>query len=128
VKDAWSAAHRQELVLVERCAARAVGISGDRAWQRGGTPDRHRLTDTRMVARIRTLHAELKRAYGSPRRVRERRARDCPASQAEMKAASFEYIEVFDNRKRMHSTLGDRSPRQFLMHWISQPHQEKLVE
>ncbi len=44
-----------------------------------------------------------------------------------MKAASFEYIEVFYHRKRQHSTLGYRSPVQILEHGISQQHQEKLV-
>ncbi|MBK7900872.1 MAG: IS3 family transposase [Azonexus sp.] len=42
-----------------------------------------------------------------------------------MKAASFEYIEVFYNRKRQHSTLGCKSPTQFLERWISEQHQEK---
>jgi transposase InsO family protein len=46
---------------------------------------------------------------------------------ADMKAASFEYIEVFYNRKRQHSTLGYKSPVQFLKHWISEQHQEKQV-
>ena len=49
------------------------------------------------------------------------------ATHDEMKAASFEYIEVFYNRKRQHSTLGYRSPAQFLAHWISKQHQEKRV-
>jgi len=49
------------------------------------------------------------------------------ATHADMKAASFEYIEVFYNRKRQHSTLGYRSPIQFLEAWRSQKHQEKLV-
>ena len=47
------------------------------------------------------------------------------ASHADMRAASFEDIEVFYNRKRLHSTLGYRSPIQFLEPWISQQHQEK---
>jgi hypothetical protein len=34
------------------------------------------------------------------------------ATHAEMKAASFEYIEVFYNRIRQHSPLGYRSPMQ----------------
>jgi hypothetical protein len=38
------------------------------------------------------------------------------ATHAEMKATSFEYIEVFYNRKRQHSTLGYRSPIQHLRH------------
>ena len=49
------------------------------------------------------------------------------ATHADMKAASFEYIEVFYNRKRQHSTLGYRSPIQFLENWISEQHQEKRV-
>jgi hypothetical protein len=40
---------------------------------------------------------------------------------------SFEYIEVFYNRKRQHSTLGYKSPVQFLENWIREQHQEKLV-
>ena len=35
-------------------------------------------------------------------------------TRADMKAASFEYIEFFYNRKRQHSTLGYQSPMQFL--------------
>jgi putative transposase len=44
-----------------------------------------------------------------------------------MKAASFEYIEGFYNRKRQHSTLGYLSPIQFLEHWVRHQHQEKLL-
>lgn len=295
MRYAWIDAHRQEFPLADLCAALEVSISGYRAWKRGGIPDRQRLTDRQMVALIRAIHAELKGAYGSPRMVRELRARGFPASKgrverlmrkygirarhkrrykvttdskhglpvaenrldrnftptapnqvwtsditylwtdegwlylaivmdlfnreivgwslkprmmadiatdaltmawfrkwptpgllhhsdrgsqyashafqdrlreygmtcsmsrkgncwdnapteswfnsfknervhgvpyashADMKAASFEYIEVFYNRKRLHSTLGYRSPIQFLEHWISQQHQEKPV-
>jgi hypothetical protein len=49
------------------------------------------------------------------------------ATHADMKAPSFEYIEVFYNRKRQHSTLGYRSPIQFLENWISEQHQQKRV-
>jgi putative transposase len=31
----------------------------------------------------------------------------------EAKSALFDYIEVFYNRKRLHSTLGYRSPEQY---------------
>ena len=47
------------------------------------------------------------------------------ATHADMKAASFEYIEVFYNRKRQHSTLGYSSPIQYLEQWISEQNQEK---
>ncbi len=49
------------------------------------------------------------------------------ATHADMKATSFEYIEVFYNRKRQHSTLDYRSPTRFLEDWLSQQEQEKLV-
>lgn len=54
----------------------------------------------------------------------------------DLKASSFEYIEVFyapkelplgDNRKREHFTLGYNSPVRFLKDWIREPHQEKLT-
>ena len=45
----------------------------------------------------------------------------------EMKAMTFEYIEVLYNRKRQHSTLGYRSPIQFLDHWLVAQQKEKLV-
>ena len=47
------------------------------------------------------------------------------ATQNDMKAQSCKYIEGFYNRKRQHSTLGDRAPAQFLDAWISKPYQEK---
>lgn len=49
------------------------------------------------------------------------------ASHAAMKATSFEYIEVFYNRKRQHSSLGYLSPVQFMEKWLSTQDQEKRV-
>jgi len=40
---------------------------------------------------------------------------------------TFEYIEVFYNRKRLHSTLGYNSPMQFLSKWLIAQQQGKLV-
>jgi len=45
----------------------------------------------------------------------------------EMIAMAFEYIEVFYNRKRLHSTLGYKSPIQFLSDWQNSQPQEKQV-
>ena len=36
---------------------------------------------------------------------------------ANIKAVAFEYIEVFYNRKRLHSTLGYKSPMEFFNEW-----------
>jgi len=49
------------------CEVLAVSISGYRAWKRGGKPDRTRLTDPQAVALMKSIHAEFKGAYGSPR-------------------------------------------------------------
>jgi len=45
----------------------------------------------------------------------------------EVVALAFEYIEVFYNRKRLHSTLGYKSPTQFLDDWLVAQQKEKLV-
>jgi len=39
----------------------------------------------------------------------------------------FEYIEVFYNRTRRHSTLGYKSPMQFLEDWRIAQYDENLV-
>ena len=41
------------------------------------------------------------------------------ATRAAAEADLFEYIEVFYNRSRRHSTLGYSSPTQFLQDWLS---------
>lgn len=75
MKYAWMEEQRNAYALADMCAVLGVSISGYRAWKRGGTPDRKRLTDVQMLAVIRAIHAELKGAYGSPRMVRELRKR-----------------------------------------------------
>ena len=44
-----------------------------------------------------------------------------------MKAAAFEYIEVFYNRNRQHSTFGFQSPLQFHDSWSRTQNKEKLA-
>jgi putative transposase len=73
-------AHGKAFALTEMCTVLDVSISGYRAWKRGGTPDRKRLTQAQALAVIRAIHAELKGAYGSPRMVRELRLRGFTAS------------------------------------------------
>ena len=79
MKYAWIDKQR-ELPLTEVCAILDVSVSGYRSWQRGGRPNRKRLTDTQMLALIQSIHAELKGIYGSPRMLRELRIRGFPAS------------------------------------------------
>ena len=40
------------------------------------------------------------------------------ATRAEAEADLFEYIAIFYNRRRRHSTLGYSSPTQFLKDWL----------
>jgi putative transposase len=60
VKYAWIDSVPSEATLRELCAVVDVSVSGFRAWKRGGTPNRKRLTDVQMVAVMRAIHAELK--------------------------------------------------------------------
>ena len=75
MKYAWIAAQSRLFSLIEMCDVLNVSANGYRTWKRGCTPDRKRLTDSQMLALIQSIHAELKGAYGRPRRVRELRAR-----------------------------------------------------
>lgn len=49
------------------------------------------------------------------------------ATREDMTATAFEYIEVFYNRKRLHSTLGYKSPTRFLQDWLTAQQMEKRV-
>jgi putative transposase len=41
------------------------------------------------------------------------------ATRAEAETDLFEYVAIFYNRRRRHSTLGYSSPTQFLTDWLS---------
>ena len=80
MKYAWIDTQRKIYPLPAMADALAVSISGYRAWKRGGCPTRTRLTEAQLLALIQTIHNELKGAYGSPRMLREVRARGFPAA------------------------------------------------
>jgi transposase-like protein len=80
VKYAGIDAQGKAFALSGMCEALEVRLSGYRAWKCGGTEDRRRLSDSQMLALIGAIHAELKGAHGSPRMVRQWRARGFPAN------------------------------------------------
>ena len=80
MKYAWIDEQSKSYGLDEMCSVLEVSESGYRAWKRGGKPEKRRLSGTQMLALIQTIHVEFKGAYGSPRMVRELRARGYPAS------------------------------------------------
>jgi len=57
----------------------------------------------------------------------EQKYGECFETKDKVIAMAFEYIEVFYNRKQLHSTLGYKSPMQFLDDWSTTQQQEKLV-
>jgi putative transposase len=80
MRYAWIDAQRKAYPLPAMCETLSVSASGYRAWKRGGSPGRKRLTAAQLLALIKAIHQELKGAYGSPRMVRELRARGFPAA------------------------------------------------
>jgi transposase InsO family protein len=106
VKYAWIAEKDGLFSLTELCDALNVSISGYRAWKRGGRPDRKRLTDRQMLALIRAIHAELKGAYGSPRMVRELRARGFPASKERVERLMRDH-GIYARHKRRYKVTTD---------------------
>ncbi|MCL4659378.1 IS3 family transposase [Burkholderia multivorans] len=82
VKFAWIDTQCRHYPLSALCEVLGVSVNGYRAWKRGGTPERQRLTDAQLLTLIRTIHAKVKGAYGSPRMTDEVRSRGFPASKA----------------------------------------------
>ena len=57
------------------CEVLGVSISGYRACKRGGKSERTRLTDAQAVTLMKSIHAQVKAAYGSRRMHRELQGR-----------------------------------------------------
>jgi hypothetical protein len=87
LKYAWIDAQRREYPLPDMCEVLAVSISGYRSWRRGGKPDRTRLTDPQAVALVKSIHAEVKGAYGLRRMHRELQGRGHRIGPAQGRAA-----------------------------------------
>lgn len=75
MKYAWIEKQRSSYPLPVLCDALRVSQSGFRAWLAGGTPDRKGLSDAQALMLIRTIHQEVRQAYGARRIYAELRGR-----------------------------------------------------
>ena len=80
MRYAWIDRGGGQYPLSSLCGVLSVSVNGYRAWKRGGKSGRTRLTDTQLLTLIRTVHAEVKGAYGSPHMTEEIRDRGFPVS------------------------------------------------
>lgn len=108
MKYAWIDAHRQSFALSELGETLAVSVSGYRAWKRGGTADRLGLTDDQLLVLLQSIQAEVKGAYGSPRMVRELRARGFRVSKARVERLMREHGLRARHKRRYKATTDSR--------------------
>jgi putative transposase len=108
MKYAWIETQRKDFELAELCDALAVSASSYHAWKRGGRPERKRLTNTQMVVLLKAIHAELKGAYGSPRMVRELRARGFPAGKGRVERLMRENSIRARHKRRYKATTDSK--------------------
>jgi len=108
------AAEKAIFHISELCRALDVTPSGYYAWYRRPESSRAR-RDRQIRVLVRASFAASKQRYGSPR-IHEDRF----DSFGEAKMELFDYIEVFYNQRRRHSTLGQISPAAFERRAITQ--------
>jgi transposase InsO family protein len=108
VKYAWIDQQTRHFELNELCRVLEVSISGYRSWKRGGSAQRTRLTDAQMLALIRAIDIELKGAYGSPRMVRELRARGFGACKARVERLMHDHGIRARHKRRYRVTTDSR--------------------
>ncbi|MBE7521964.1 MAG: IS3 family transposase [Burkholderiales bacterium] len=108
VKYAWIDTQRKNFPLPTMCTTLTVSISGYRAWKGGGRPDRTRLTDGQLLALLRSVHAQYKAAYGSPRMYRELRERGYQVSKARVERLMREHDLRARHKRRFKATTDSR--------------------
>ena len=108
MKYAWIDGQRKAYPLPAMCETLAVSVSGYRAWKRGGSLQRKRLSNAQLLCLIQAIHRELKGAYGSPRMVRELRARGFPASKLRVERLMRENGIRARHKRRYKATTDSR--------------------
>lgn len=108
MKYAWIDTQREDFPLPVMCTTLAVSISGYRAWKRGGTPDRTRLTAAQLLTLLRSVHAKYKAAYGSPRMFRELRERGYRVSKTRVERLMREHELRARHKRRFKATTDSK--------------------
>ena len=108
MKYAWIDSQRKQFPLPAMCETLAVSTSGYRAWKRGGSPTRKRLTDAQLLALIQAIHKALKGAYGSPRMVRELRSRGFPVAKPRVERLMREHGIRARHKRRYKATTDSK--------------------
>lgn len=81
---AWIDGARDTYPLAVLCRVLSVSTSGFADWKSCDGPTRW-LPDEQLLALIRSIHAEVKGSYGSPRMLEELKARGFPASKGRVR-------------------------------------------
>lgn len=84
MKYAWIDGQRDSYPLQAMCEMLNVSTSGYAEWKKCGGPT-HWLSDEQLLALIRSVHAEYRQAYGSPRITEELKSRGIPTSLGRVK-------------------------------------------
>jgi putative transposase len=84
VKYAWIDGVRDTYPLAVLCRVLSVSTSGFADWKSCDGPTKW-LSDEQLLALIRSIHAEVKACYGSPRMLEELKARSFPASKGRVR-------------------------------------------
>lgn len=108
MKYAWIDGQRQAYPLPALCTTLTVSISGYRGWKGGGSSHRKGLTNAQLLTMIQIIHNELKGAYGSPRMLREVRARGLPAGKERVERIMRENGIRARHKRRYKATTDSR--------------------
>jgi putative transposase len=108
VKYAWIDEHKGHWAVEAMCRALGVSVSGLRAWRGGGRGHTGRLTDAQLLGLIRSIHAQFKAAYGSPRMHEELRDRGHRVGKARVERLMRDHDIRARHKRRWRATTDSR--------------------
>lgn len=107
VKYAWIDGERDAYPLQAMCGVLGVSTSGFADWKACGGPTQW-LSDAQLLAVIRSVHAEFKGAYGSPRITKEIQERGMPVSKERVRRLMQEQGIRAKHKRRYKATTDSK--------------------